>query len=156
MDDVLIKPISEQLICDIISKWFSDSAENQQTSIAETPTSKSAEIFSLDDARKLANGNEILAIELFNMLIKELPHHKEEIQQAIESKDNGMLREVTHKLNGASRCCGTPALRNAANSLEESIDNNEDYEIELKSGELLTEIDRLLAYELPAELGTSG
>jgi two-component system sensor histidine kinase BarA len=156
MDDVLIKPISEQLICDIISKWFSDSVENQQTTIAEFPARESAEIFSLDDARKLANGNEVLAIELFNMLIKELPDHKEDIQQALHNKDKQMLREVTHKLNGASRCCGTPALRNAANSLEESIDSNEDDRIELKSDELLSEIDRLLAYELPDELRTSG
>ncbi|MGD2159806.1 MAG: ATP-binding protein [Gammaproteobacteria bacterium] len=156
MDDVLIKPISEQLICDIISKWFSDSVENQRTTISETPARESAEIFSLDDARRLANGNEVLAIELFNMLINELPEHKKDIQQALESKDNQMLREVTHKLNGASRCCGTPALRNAANSLEESIDSNEDDRIELNSDELLTEIDRLLAYELPDELRTSG
>jgi two-component system sensor histidine kinase BarA len=156
MDDVLIKPISEQLICDIISKWFSQAIDKPQASITETATTESAEIFSLTDARRLANGNEVLAIELFNMLIKELPDHRDNIRQALDSKDMQMLREVTHKLNGASRCCGTPALRYTANSLELSIDKNEDDKIELKSGELLTEIDRLLAYELPEELRTSG
>jgi two-component system sensor histidine kinase BarA len=156
MDDVLIKPISEQLICDIISKWFSQAIDKPQANITETPATQSAEIFSLADARRLANGNEVLAIELFNMLIKELPDHRDDIRQALDSKDMQILREVTHKLNGASRCCGTPALRYAANSLELSIDNNEDDKIELKSVELLTEIDRLLAYELPEELRTSG
>jgi len=156
MDDVLIKPISEQLICDIISKWISGSSVSQKHEIAECVKVDSAEIFSYEDAKQLTNGNEMLAIELFNMLINELPAHRNGIQQALEDNDIYTLKEVTHKLNGASRCCGTPALRKAANSLEESIDNNDDDEIKIKSDELLSEIDRLLQYKLPAELGTSG
>jgi two-component system sensor histidine kinase BarA len=156
MDDVLIKPISEQLVCEIIAKWFSDSDKSPNSSVANTVNTDSAEVFSFNDARKLANGNDVLAIELFNMLIKELPDHRQDIQLALDNNDSQMLREVTHKLNGASRCCGTPALRNAANSLETSIDNNENDKIAMKSGNLLKEIDRLLAYKLPAELQTCG
>jgi two-component system sensor histidine kinase BarA len=156
MNDVLIKPISEQLICDIISKWFSGPVTNDEHNIAKEVYVESAEIFSFDNAKQLANGNEMLAIELFNMLINELPEHSNGIQQAIKNNDIHMLKEVTHKLNGASRCCGTPALRNAASSLEATIDNGEDDKLESKSSELLKEINRLLEYELPAELRTSG
>jgi two-component system sensor histidine kinase BarA len=156
MNDVLIKPISEQLVCDIISKWFSGNIDTKPSGETITSDPVRTEIFSIDDARKLANGNQVLALELFNMLIKELPDHRNDIQQAIDSKDIQKLRETTHKLNGASRCCGTPALRNAASSLEASIDNEEEDAIELKSAELLEEIDRLLAYDLPDELITSG
>lgn len=155
MDDVLIKPISEQLICDIISKWFSGPNVKAEYPATENINVGSAEIFSLDKAKQLANGNEVLAIELFNMLIIELPEHRNGIKQALTDSDTQMLKEVTHKLNGASRCCGTPALRNAANSLEASIDNSEDNMIDSKSAELLNEIDRLLEYELPVELRTS-
>jgi len=156
MNDVLIKPISEQLICDIISKWFSGTVTNDEPNIAQNVYVDSAEIFSFDDAKQLANGNEMLAIELFNMLINELPEHSNRIQQALKDNDIHMLKEVTHKLNGASRCCGTPALRNAASSLEATIDNGEDDKLASKSSELLKEINRLLEYELPAELRTSG
>jgi two-component system sensor histidine kinase BarA len=161
MDDILIKPISEQLVCGIISKWFSESTDKahagKAVAVAEAASSKdSTEIFSLDDARRLANGNETVAMELFSMLINELPDHKQDIHQALESNNNTLLKEVTHKLNGASRCCGTPALRKAANSLEMTIDNNEADKIKSKSSVLLTEIDRLLAYELPADLRSSG
>ncbi len=155
MDDVLIKPISEQLICEIISKWFSASFIPSEHNQQESAAPDDAEIFSLDDARKLANGNEALAIELFNMLISELPEHKAGIQQALELNDTQMLKEVTHKLNGASRCCGTPALRQAANSLEITIDNNETDNIAFKSEKLLVEIDRLINYQVPVELKTS-
>ena len=156
IDDILIKPISAQLIDDIISKWFSDALLKDGHNAPENIKADSAEIYSFEDARQLTNGNESLAIELFNMLIKELPDHRDAIQQAVSDNNTRMLKEVTHKVNGASRCCGTPALRNAANSLEAAINNGEDDSFEIKSAELLKQIDRLLEYELPVDLKTSG
>jgi two-component system sensor histidine kinase BarA len=156
MDDVLIKPISVQLINDTVSKWFSDSVVIEKDHAPDTIKADSAEIFSFEDARQLTNGNEVLAIELFNMLIKELPEHRDGLQQALRDKNIRLLKDVTHKLNGASRCCGTPALRSTSNSLEAAINNGEDDRIEVQSAELLKEIDRLLEYELPVDLKTSG
>jgi len=155
IDDILIKPISEQLICGIISKWFSDIESIPAENVSDSIQSDSKEIFSLDHARKLANGNEALAIELFNMLINELPVHRSEILKALDDNDMHELKEVTHKLNGASRCSGSTALSSAANSLETSINNNESEAIAEKANELVKEIDRLLEYELPVESGTS-
>ena len=156
MDDILIKPISEQLICDVIAEWFSGFQNKPSSAELAGSALDSTEVFSLDRAKSLANGNEKLAIELFNMLIKELPEHRSEIKQAMKDDNLPQLREVTHKLNGASRCCGTPALSKAAQLLETSIDNQE-YDSTVKlSNALLDEIDKLLDFELPAELGTSG
>jgi CheY-like chemotaxis protein len=156
IDDILIKPISMQLISNAISKWFSHPDVKDEHNIPENTKSDSAEIFSLDNARQLTNGNEVLAIELFNMLIKELPDHRNGIERALMDNDTGMLKEITHKLNGASRCCGTPALRHTANSLEAAINKGEHDSIKIKSAELLNEIDRLMEYELPVDLKTSG
>jgi HPt (histidine-containing phosphotransfer) domain-containing protein len=78
------------------------------------------------------------------------------IQQALTTNDTRMLKEITHKVNGASRCCGTPALRNAASLLEAAINNGEEDSFESRTAELLKEIDRLLEYELPVDLKTSG
>ena len=89
-------------------------------------------------------------------LIRELPEHVEDIQKALADDDNVRLKNVTHKLNGASRCCGTPALRHAASSLEEAIAGGDEAEITTRANELLREIDRLLAYDLPADFSTSG
>ena len=91
------------------------------------------------------------------MLIDELPEHRREILQARKQNDLKMLREVTHKLNGASRCCGTPALRHAANSLENSITHGDKNDsINEKTDLLLAEIDRLLEMEMPAKPGLPG
>ena len=155
MNDVLIKPISEQLVCDIIAKWFASGGRNRNRTVDNT-VKDSAEIFSFDDAKKLTNGNGALVIELFNMLIDELPHHRKGIEQAFSTKDIAMLKTIAHKLNGASRACGTPALRNAAHSLEFAIARGNVGDIEERTGIVLNEINRLLNYELPAELGGSG
>ena len=156
MDDILIKPISEQLLIDIIKRWFSGTPDLVEVSTDTTNEPESSDIFSLDEAIRLTNGNENVALELFQMLINELPQHREAIIQAYQQSDISLLREHTHKLNGASRCCGTPALRNAANYLETLIDNNEEESLESGKNSLLDEIDRLLGYELPPNLLSQG
>ena len=155
MDDILIKPISEQLICDIISKWLSTPHDKTLHQTPAIEDNDSTEIFCFENAKTLTNGNEALAIELFNMLINELPEHRDGILEAIEANDSVKLKEVTHKLNGASRCCGTPALRQAANSLEDSINRNEAGDFSAGTEALLHEIEKLLNYELPKDLHTS-
>ena len=90
------------------------------------------------------------------MLVSELPEHRFSIEQALAEKDTARLKSTTHKLNGASRCCGTPALRNAADALERAIINSDTDDLDAKTAALLREIDRLLEFELPAELKTTG
>jgi two-component system sensor histidine kinase BarA len=152
MDDILIKPISEQLLIDIIKRWFSGTSVNMEDSTHVSNEPESSDIFSLDEAIRLTNGNEKVALELFHMLINELPQHREAIIQAYQQSDRSLLKELTHKLNGASRCCGTPALRKAADKLEVLIDNNDEDSLESGKNSLLDEIDRLLDYELPPNL----
>ena len=156
MDDILIKPISAQMVSSIISKWFSGPGGKLTRQAAGFGDTGSADVFSIETARKLANGNESLALELFNMLVSELPEHRFSIEQALAEKDTARLKSTTHKLNGASRCCGTPALRNAADALERAIINSDTDDLDAKTAALLREIDRLLEFELPAELKTTG
>ena len=155
IDDILIKPISEQLLCDVISEWFSDGDRNIAESLLGKATPVESDIFSLDHARKLANGNEKLAIELFNMLINELPANRSDIEQALAENNIARLKDFTHRLNGASRCCGTTALSHAAHALETTINSGESEMIASKTDELLKEIDRLLDYKLPPNLRVS-
>ena len=156
MDDILIKPISAQLVSNIISKWFSGSGRKTRRQVSGFGDTSSADVFSIDSARELANGNVSLALELFNMLVGELPEHRSGIEQALAEKDAARLKDVAHKLNGAARCCGTPALRTAADALERAIVNSDTDDLDAKAATLLTEIDRLLEFELPAELKTTG
>lgn len=143
MDDLLVKPISEKLMQDIVNKWlFNSDNPSKEKTPAENPTP--LQVFSREEAKELAAGNGVLANELTSMLIAELPTYRSEITNAFENHNRASLKDQTHKLHGASRCCGTPALRYAANQLEKFIDNNSANRFETGVNLLTYEIDRLI------------
>lgn len=100
--------------------------------------------FSKQEALALTSGNKNLANELTDMLIAELPEFRNDIKTAMEANNIYKLKKSTHKLHGASRCCGTPALREAASQLESILNNNHDDKIKSALDRVLHEIDRLV------------
>jgi two-component system sensor histidine kinase BarA len=143
IDDLLVKPISEKLIQDVVNRWlFNNACLNKGNTMEKT--SDVLELFSREEARDLAAGNGELANELTSMLITELPMYRSEIKNAFATSNKVNLKSQTHKLHGASRCCGTPALRYAADQLENIIDNNLTDRFEYSVNLLIHEIDRLI------------
>ncbi len=147
MDDVLIKPISDQLIAEIITRYFDKGYANKITAMNASVESADDAVVSIDEASRMANGNTELALQLLSMLRNELPQHKLAISNAFGNNDWAILKEHAHKLNGASRCCGTPGLRHAADALERAIDNDQPGDIGTLVSNLLHAIDQLLAYD---------
>lgn len=143
MDDLLIKPISENLMQDIVNKWLFNNTDSIEENTQEK-SSNPLEVFSKEEAKELAAGSEQLANELTTMLIAELPLYRTEIKKAFESHSKTSIKDHTHKLHGASRCCGTPALRHAADQLENIIDSNSTDRFEDGVNLLIHEIDRLI------------
>lgn len=101
-------------------------------------------VFDRELAIEQAGGMADLADELFAMLLKELPDHREALEQAIEDNDGEKLLYHTHQLNGAAAYNGVPALKAAANTLETALKNGAESS-EALSAQLLEEIDRVLA-----------
>lgn len=143
MDDLLVKPISENLMQDIVNKWLlkNDTLNDEKNATSDLDP---LQVFSREEAKELAAGNEVLANELTTMLIAELPTYRLEISNAFENQNKDSLKDQTHKLHGASRCCGTPALRYAADQLENAINNNSTNRLETGVNLLIHEIDRLI------------
>ncbi|MCW8923276.1 MAG: Hpt domain-containing protein, partial [Gammaproteobacteria bacterium] len=110
----------------------------------QSSTRQEEELFSRSEALKLAADNIELANELTNMLIEELPSYLQSINDALAKHNIKQLRHDTHKLHGAARCCGTLALRQAAERLESDIDNNNSETLEPSSHQLIDEIERLI------------
>lgn len=146
MNDLLIKPVSNRLLQGAIDKWIKNNIEpvsDYSKEIITTPL----EVFSKDESIELAAGNEKLASELIGMLIDELPIYRTEIKNAFSTNSKIRLKDNTHKLHGASRCCGTPALRYAANQLERAIDSNSTDNLEPDVNLVIYEIDQLINFD---------
>jgi len=92
---------------------------------------------------QLAGGNQDLARQMLEMLLKELPALRTDMNQAYKQGDKAALYDNVHKINGSTRYCGVPAVGQAANELELLLKANHD-ELESALADLNTEIERLL------------
>lgn len=89
MNDILLKPISEQLLMDMFSRWI-EKHNNTRTDTRQAPaeqpiddTEAQHEIYNQQESIELAGGNENLANELLPMLVNDLPAQYEKSSKPI-------------------------------------------------------------------------
>ena len=97
---------------------------------------------SVDESIQLAAGKTDLAEELFSMLLEQLTADLTRIEQLWVQGDLENLLECVHKLHGATRYCGVPELRSAANRLETALKGSTP-DMELQKNQLIAAIERL-------------
>jgi len=97
---------------------------------------------SVDESIRLAAGKADLAEELFSMLLEEVHMNQERVPELWANGSMDQLLECVHKLHGASRYCGVPELRAAANRLETAIKCSAT-ELEHQKNQLLSAMERL-------------
>ena len=104
-----------------------------------------AELFDKQQALEQAGDDPVLARDLIQMLLAELPELLGKLKQALADKDHTALWDHTHKIHGSTAYCGVPALKEAAHSLEQLI--KDEMEAEFSDGvEIIdTEIAKLIA-----------
>jgi len=144
MNDILLKPITEQQLLDIFSRWI-DNEDTEESNTVDADIS-SNNIFNLQEAIELAGGNEDLANELFPMLINELPVYRENLLNAIQENNIDDLKKHIHKLHGGTKYCGVPALREASSDFENMVDLKEMNKLENGLEAVINAIDQLLAF----------
>ena len=97
---------------------------------------------SVEESIQLAAGKTDLAEELFSMLLEQLPADLEKIEALWTEQQMEPLLECVHKLHGATRYCGVPELRSAANQLETALKRGA-ADIEAHKNQLVSAIERL-------------
>ncbi len=159
MNDILIKPVTEHQIFEIINHYCNtntsqdiksltpEKTHKENKSILNSEKPKTLQCFDSEEALKLAGGNSELAEELFEMLITELPNYESNINLALEKNNIKGLKYHTHKIHGATSYCGVPKLREAASVLENKIDTNELDTLQEDTEYLLASIKELIEYQ---------
>ena len=155
MNGILIKPVSATMLQKVINQWVlkgetAPSTLNSSTTndLVNDSNDNNSATFSIELAKKFTSGNEELAYELFNMLRNELHNYQQRISTAVENTDLNSLREQVHKLNGASRCCGTENLQKISSHIENLINQHIDFDIEKETKLLLIEIKNVADYKI--------
>ncbi|MCW8868571.1 MAG: ATP-binding protein, partial [Marinobacter sp.] len=155
-DGYMPKPISSGQLNDIIHEYTgyvcpksgSDGRlpvpEVRDTRRALRPSTRKMQqdCVSVEESIQLAAGKADLAEELFSMLLEQVHVDRERIPELWTNDNMEELLECVHKLHGATRYCGVPELRAAANHLETAIKCSAP-DLEHQKDQLLSAMERL-------------
>lgn len=113
MNDYLTKPITTEQLRQSLHKWTGMAPPTRtQPAVPTSPQQPTPlKIIDLEEGLRLAAGKEDLASDMFRMLLDGLPQDHRNITEALEREEWAKLRELIHKLHGATRYCGAPELR---------------------------------------------
>ena len=158
MDDYLSKPVTERQLVNTILQWTDINLVKVQqpcpnntppppTQPFELPVDHELEattpIVDLPLAIKLAGDKEELAKELFQMLLNNLDKELSDITQTLQKKDFKNLLFQVHRLHGAARYCGVPALRDAAEGAEIALKQQRTDEIDQLISRIIFESEQI-------------
>ncbi len=129
MDDYLTKPIDEQTLKALLSKWLKQ---------------KACPVLDWDQALSQAGGREQLAREMLTMLLASLPQARTAIESALaDGRDDDLLAQI-HKLNGALAYTGAKAMKKLGLDIETALKQGQSGQtLEPEVFELLDEMDKL-------------
>ena len=92
-------------------------------------------------AVSLANGNEETAKQLLQLLLQQLPENKADSQRYYTNNDYRSLRDLVHKIHGATCYCGVPQLKIATRDLENALRNQQMDSIETLFSQFINAIN---------------
>lgn len=96
-----------------------------------------------------AGGDAELAAELLSALLSGLPDEIEALRVAVLEHDSARTREMTHRMRGATRYCGVPALDRSLESLEQLAAARATTDMAAAFAEVESQAARLIATTRP-------
>lgn len=155
-DGYMPKPISSGQLTEIIHEYTGyicpKNSGNGRLPVPEVRDTRRAlrpstrkmqqDCVSVEESIQLAAGKADLAEELFSMLLEQVHVDRARIPELWTGEQMDELLECVHKLHGATRYCGVPELRAAANHLETAIKCAAP-DLEHQKDQLLSAMERL-------------
>ena len=130
MNDFLVKPIDEEKILNIITRYLRKKPkETSEVTVKIAKAQIKSDAINIECAAKLIGGDSKSALELISMLVQSLPSDKNKINDLAKAEQFENLGKVAHKLHGAVSYCGTIPLKEAVKTLELAAKNEEKEEI---------------------------
>ncbi|MDC0662635.1 response regulator [Marinobacter sp. SS21] len=154
-DGYLAKPISSQQLMDTIrdhtgytdttragSGGVIQEVRDTRGGIRPSTRKQQLECVNIPESVQLAAGKTDLAEELFSMLLEQLQSDLPRLRSLWDRSDMDSILECVHKLHGATRYCGVPELREAANQFETGLKQSAP-DLERLKDQLLAAMERL-------------
>ncbi|SFW98940.1 response regulator [Marinospirillum alkaliphilum] len=147
INDVLIKPLDERQLVDLLQRWLGDRYQTPGLPVLPEPNHSEEAWQTCPVDRelgiKLAAGRTELADELLAMLLSSLQQSRDAIEAALRQQNDQSLLDAVHRLHGASRYCGVPDLAQTTEALETQLKAGQQQLVARSLEQLFYEIDRL-------------
>ncbi|WP_114418337.1 ATP-binding protein [Marinospirillum perlucidum] len=152
INDVLIKPLNEKLLIELLHSWLGDRGQAQPNLINTSVSEVSEEAWQACPVDRelgihLAAGRAELADELLGLLLDSLEQSKEAVETALRNDNDEELIEAVHRLHGATRYCGVPDLAQITEALETQLKAGQEKLVATSLEQLFYEIERLLDWQ---------
>ncbi|MDO3722944.1 ATP-binding protein [Marinobacter sp. chi1] len=156
-DGYMPKPISSAQLVDIIREYTGyvchghtpvsehyrvPEVRDTHLSIRPSARKMQQDCVSIEESIQLAAGKTDLAEELFSMLLEQMELDRDRVEELWDNNDLEGLLDCVHKLHGATRYCGVPELRAAANRLETALKRHAP-DLEHHKAQLVSAMERL-------------
>lgn len=138
IDDYIGKPINQAQLLQVLQRWLGKQgntttnslsnlttqqsihdAEKSQTTVKANQSNHDLLVIDWEDALVRSAGKPDLAGNLLMMLIESIEQEKTALYQAWQNNDRQTLANIAHRILGASRYTGVPALRQASQNFED-------------------------------------
>lgn len=163
MDEYLCKPINEKAFISTLEKLglTNEVLSQDKQVVADQKDMPEIDANAREEQAPLAILDPKVGVELsfgdheiwrtvLGMLFNSLPDYTTQLVAAEDKLEE--LRQISHKLAGASSYCGTPAVQRAANQLELLVKSGNIELIREAKDALLQQIDRLLAIKIDGQI----
>jgi two-component system sensor histidine kinase/response regulator len=117
MDDYLPKPIKQQDIELMITKWISASVTAKEISAKNSVPAELIDPVRIEQIMEI--GDESLLTELFALYLGDINQYPSEVLTALEEGNFRSIYENSHKLKGSSANIGVETIRQACITMEE-------------------------------------
>lgn len=144
MDDFCKKPLTQQTFIDLC-KRHSIIVSNDDSITTTSNAVTNNKILDFKLATNIASGNAALAKNVIDIFISDLPNDMAALEHAYQAKDYIKLKNIAHRLKGASSYCGMPMINQALAALETAAKEERTVDIESFYHKVVQAVDLLHA-----------
>lgn len=143
---VLSKPMTLDRAKSVLDTFVSRRKRFEDAISTDGYSMQKNKVLDFEYAKRLFEGNEIIARELVIMLIDGLPEEVVRLREAYQEKNGEALSAIAHKLKGAASYCGALRLKAICTELENYINSGLTARISDLYQQMLAEIEALQSF----------
>ena len=141
-DYYLAKPIDEEKFRALLDGSLERSSTTPDNPVFndQNGNSESVDIkLSLD----LAANNESLLQQIFEILLRDIPHHKEQLSNAVRQLDYAKLSAIAHKIHGTTCYACLPRLKSQVESIQQQLSQESYSLVEVAVDAMIEELEQV-------------